>query len=149
MGAFLHKYGPLGARLLVVGIFFYSGMQKFADVTHTAVYIASTFIQNGLVSADYAPLPIWRYLGITAGLVEWAGALMVLLGFRTRAGAGMLLLYLVPVTILFHVFGWAHAAEAAAANVQALALFKNLAIMAALLQLATYGPGRPSFDVRS
>ena len=149
MGAFLYRYGPLIARILVVPIFLYSSLKKFADLTHTAVYIASTFVQNGLVDPIHAAEPWWRYLGVLAGTVELAGVVLLLLGFRTRSAALSLIVYLLPVTFVFHGLGWMHAPDAMAANTQALSLFKNLAIMAALLQLATYGPGRPSVDVRA
>jgi putative oxidoreductase len=148
MGSFLYRWVPLLARLLTIPIFLYSGWTKFLSPGQTAVYIAGTFVTNLGMAAEAVDSPLWRYLGLAAGAIEIMGALLLLAGWRTRFGALLLIVYLIPVTVIFHVFGWASAMHAQAAHVQALSLFKNLAIVAALLQLATYGPGRPSVDVR-
>lgn len=148
MGAFLYKYGPLFARLLVAPIFLYSGLRKFADLGGTAAYTAGAYVMNLGGDPAAAGWGVWRPLVSIAGVVELAGAALLIAGWRTRGAAAGLFAYLTVVTLIFHAFGWAAAADAQAANVQALSLFKNLAILGALLQLLTYGPGRPSVDLR-
>lgn len=149
MGAFLFKYGPLFARVLVAPMFLYAAFQKFADPGSTAAYIASTFVTQLGVDPMAATWSLWRPLALLAGTIEAAGALMLLVGYRARLGAFCLFVYLIPVTVVVHLYGWAGAADAEAATLQLTQLLKNLAILAALVQLMTYGPGRPSFDVRS
>lgn len=149
MGAFLYKYGPLVARVLVAPIFLVAAFHKFADLGSTAAYIASAFVTQLGVDPMAATWSLWRPLAALAGAIEVVGALMLLAGYRARFGAFLLFVYLIPVTIIVHYYGWKGATDPQAASLQLTMLLKNLAIMGALVQLATYGPGRPSVDVRS
>jgi uncharacterized membrane protein YphA (DoxX/SURF4 family) len=148
MGAFLYKWAPVIARLLILPIFVYSAYRKFAFPSATAAQIASTYVMNLGGDPGVAAWGGWRVLGYMAGSVELFGAAMLLIGWKTKLGGLLLVAYVVPVTVLFHGLGWLNAEDAQVAHREALALFKNLGIVAALLLTATYGPGRPSVDVR-
>jgi len=79
----------------------------------------------------------------TVAAIDLIGGLLVLIGFKTR-WAALVLLVFVALTVWFaHPF-WTMEGAARAAN-QAHAL-KNLAIMGALLLLAVHGSGRYSVD---
>jgi putative oxidoreductase len=120
---------PVVARLLVAGVFLYSGGMKLAHPGAAAARIASL------------GLPFASALAIAAGVLEIAAGAALVLGLKARAAAIGLFLYVVAVSWLFH---WRPALGGDPA--QALQLVKNGAIVGALLLLATHGPGRASLD---
>lgn len=60
-----------------------------------------------------------------------AGGLFLLLGIRERLGIGLLVLFLIPATILYHPFWWA---DGASHELQTIMFLKNLAILGCLMQ---------------
>jgi putative oxidoreductase len=73
-----------------------------------------------------------------ATLVELAGGLSLLLGWKARLGALVLLVYLIPVTFTFHNF-WTYPPDKR--EVQTLFFLHNWALMGGLLFVAACGPG--------
>ena len=69
------------------------------------------------------------------------GGLMILLGYRMRLGAILLLIYWVPLTFVVHDF-WTEAVGTEEYRLQSLFFMKNLAIMGGLLLAATHVSGR-------
>lgn len=129
MPQLLSALGPLLGRLLLSGIFFYSGIQKLVATGRAAASIAG----HGLpfaTSAAYA-----------AGAFEIAAAVLLALGLKTRLAALALVLYLALVTWLYH---WPPALRGD--HVQMIQLLKNAGLMGGMLLLASFGPGRASVD---
>jgi putative oxidoreductase len=127
----LEQYGPLGARVSLALIFLVSGVSKLADPGAVAGYIAAK------------GLPLATLLAVSAGVLEVAGGLLVLLGLRARWGALALAAFLVPTTLIFHnPIGL----EGMAAQMETIQLMKNLAIMGGLLAIGAFGPGSLSLD---
>ena len=116
-------------RLLLAAIFLVSGYGKIGGFEATAGYMASK------------GLPMVQVLLALTILVELGGGLMLALGYRARLAALALFLFLIPVTLVFHNY-WA--APAAEAKMQMIMFMKNLAIMGGMLYIAAYGPGRYS-----
>ena len=79
-----------------------------------------------------------------AGLLAFLGGLSVALGYRTRAGAWLLILYLVPVTFVMHRY-WA-ISDPAAARMEYVQFMKNLSLLGGALLLACFGGGPFSLD---
>ncbi len=69
------------------------------------------------------------------------GGVMILLGYRMRLGAILLLLYWVPVTFIVHDF-WTQPTGTEEFRVQSMLFVKNLAIMGGLLLAATHVSGK-------
>lgn len=69
------------------------------------------------------------------------GGLIVLLGYRTRTGAILLLLYWAPVTFLVHAF-WTYPKEEI--RIQSILFMKDVAIVGGLLMLAGKETGKYS-----
>ncbi len=122
-------------RILLVGIFIFSGVMKFLDVAGTAAYIAG----KGL------PMP--EVLAAAAGAVEVIGGLLVAVGWQTRLAAVALALFTAAATFLFHDF-W-NLPPGQEQIDQMLHAWKNASMIGGLLVLAIAGPGRFSFDGRS
>ena len=79
-----------------------------------------------------------------AGIVACVGGVMVLLGYRARFGAFLLLVFLVPVTLVMHDF-W-NVSDSAQAAMQRAHFFKNTALAGATLLIMYYGAGPISLD---
>lgn len=70
-------------------------------------------------------LPLAGVLVVASMLLMAAGSALVISGWRSRLGAVLLLIFLIPTTLLFH----GNAGDAA----ERIELLKNLSIMAGLL----------------
>ncbi len=128
----LGSLGLLLGRICLSAIFILSGVGKFMAYDQTASYMAAkgiTFIPFFLVAA---------------ALVELIGGLSLLFGCKIRWGATLLLLYLIPVTVLFHDF-WSQT-DPATEKLQMIMFMKNLAIMGGLWYAIVCGGGRLSCD---
>jgi putative oxidoreductase len=138
----LRDVTALVGRILLALIFVLSGLNKVMNVSGTAGYMAQTGLPGGLV---YPAL----YLSIA---VELGCGLLVMAGLKARVAAVIIFLWLIPVTLLFHVAGYFHAVQqhqAMVAMTQQIMYLKNISMMGGLLMLAAAGPGALSIDGRS
>ncbi|MGC2696050.1 MAG: DoxX family protein [Candidatus Angelobacter sp.] len=119
------KWQLLLGRVLLSAIFILSGLGKLPHFHDVAGLMAS----KGIPLATVA-------LVITL-VIEIGGGLLVLTGFKARYAALVIALWLIPVTLVFHNF-WA--APAAQQQEQMINFLKNLAIMGGLLILAYASP---------
>ena len=85
----------------------------------------------------------YRYGLVVATALELVGGVSLVVGFRTRWGALALLIFLVPVTLVFHNF-WA--VPAAQQQMEMANFLKNLAIAGGLLIVFGRGAGAFSID---
>lgn len=127
----LDSFGLLLGRICISIIFILAGIGKLMDVEGTAKYMES---------AGMTMIPFFLY---AAAAVEILGGLSVLLGFKTRFGAIILLLFLIPTTVIFHGF-WQ--AEGVTRAVLMIEFLKNLSIFGGLLYVLVCGPGKLSID---
>lgn len=68
------------------------------------------------------------------------GSLLLLLGYRPKLGAWMLLCYLVPITFVAH--DWWTISESPDRRTMSIVFMKDLAIIGGLLMVAVNGSGR-------
>jgi putative oxidoreductase len=114
-----------------------------------AIFVMSGFTHFSSATAGYAAaqgVPLARLAVPLSGILALLGGLSVLLGYRARVGAGLLLLFLVPVTLAMHRF-WA-APDAMAAQLHMVMFMKNLGLMGGALMVAHFGAGPYSLDAR-
>jgi len=128
MNEVVTKFGPLVGRTLIALIFLIAGIKKAMAFAGTSGYIAS----KGL------PMP--DVLAAIAVVIEVGGAAMIILGWKARLGALALLVFLIPVTLIFHP-AWSNPGEFNN-------FMKNLSIMGAMLYVMAYGSGPFSLDRR-
>lgn len=121
----------LVARLGAGAIFLLSSVGKLAAWNATAAYAGSKGVPTFLLAAATA--------------LELLGGLSVLTGWKARWGAVALVVFLVPVTLVFHDF-WAY--QGAEAQLQMVQFLKNVGIGGGLLALFAAGPGALSVDAR-
>lgn len=82
-----------------------------------------------------------------AGTIALLGSVSILLGYKTKIGAWLLVVFLVPVTLMVHPF-WGIADPWSAAQ-QKIQFMKNLSLAGAALMIAYFGAGWFSLDSRS
>lgn len=71
------------------------------------------------------------------------GGLSLLIGYKTRIGALLLIVFLVPTTLVMHNFWMATDLDR---DLQSIMFFKNVAILGGLLYVLAYGCGGCSLD---
>jgi len=122
----LKSLASLAGRILLVLIFLNSGIDKIENFEGTAKFMA----QYGMFYTSF-------FL-FGAIVLELAGSIFVILGYYTRFGALLLIIFLIPTTIIFHT------------NfddpTQIIHLMKNVSMFGGLLVLLGMGAGRFSLD---
>ena len=76
-----------------------------------------------------------------------AGSLSVILGYKARIGASLLLVFLILATYYFHDF-W-NIEDVQKNQTQMIAFMKNLSMMGAMLMIMANGTGAMSLDKKS
>ena len=115
-------------RILLAVLFILGGVSKLGNPAGTQAYIASV----GL------PFPLLAY--IVALVVEIGGGVLLLIGYRTRVVAIVLVVFTLTAAVFFHhVFSDKN---------QFIHFMKNLAISGGLLQVVAFGAGGFSIDGR-
>lgn len=123
----------LVGRLLVAWLFLPAGIGKATGFAGTVGYIASV------------GLPAPAAAAAIAMLLEIAGGLALVVGYRTRLVALALAAFTLVASFFFHAY-WA--APAAQQFMQQLLFTKNIALVGGLLFVALHGAGRWSLDAR-
>ncbi len=130
----LRRFLPLVGRVLLALIFLTSGFNKITGWSGTADYMAGE------------GMPMVPLFLAGAIVFEIVGGLSVMLGFKARIGALVLVIFLIPATIIFHDF-WT-VEDAMQRRMQMIMFMKNLSIMGGLLLVMGLGPGPCSLDNR-
>ena len=120
------KFIPLVGRAFLSAIFLRAGINNLLNFSSTQQMIAG----RGL------PLPALLLIGNI--LFCLVGGIFVLLGYKTRIGAILLILFLIPTTLIFHNF-WADPSELTS-------FLQNLGLIGGLLILFYFGSGPLSLD---
>jgi putative oxidoreductase len=118
------------------------GRALFAAVY--VVFAPADFTQQGVAFAAQQGVPLAGVLVPLAGLISLAGGLSVILGYRARIGAWLLVVFLVPVTILLHNF-WA-VKDPMMAQMQLGFFLANVSRIGGALLIAHFGAGPVSLD---
>jgi putative oxidoreductase len=119
-------------RLLFALIFILSGPRHF--MSSTIAYAAA----QGVPMASIA-VPI-------SGMLALLGGLCILLGFRAKIGAWLIVLFLVAVTPMMHRF-WG-VSDPMMAQMQMINFMKNVSILGGALIITQFGSGPWSLDSR-
>jgi putative oxidoreductase len=123
--AFL-KGTELAGRILLAALFLLSGLGKIGSYAATAGYMSSVGVPKALL-----PLVI---------ATEVAGALSIILGWKTRITASLLAGFTLLTAFIFH--------NNFADQIQMMMFLKNVSIAGAFLLLVANGAGPLSLDRR-
>ena len=124
--------------LVLLGRIFYSAIFAMSAPGH---FEAAT-----IAYAAGKGVPFPSLLVPASGVIALLGALSIILGYKTRYGCWLLVLFLVPVTLAMHNF-WA-IADPMAARIQQIMFMKNVSMLGAALLIAYFGAGPLSLDNR-
>jgi putative oxidoreductase len=124
-------YGPLVGRILITTLFLRSAFGKITGFSMVAAGMA----KKGM--------PFAEVLLVGAIVFEIVGSLAVLLGWKARWGALLLILFTLAATLLYHDF-WN--LEGAQYRSQLTHFMKNLSILGALVFVMGMGSGPLSLE---
>lgn len=119
-------------RFLFALIFLMAGANHFNK--QTIGYAAS---QGVPLAAIAVPL---------SGALAIAGGLSILLGYRAKLGAWLIVLFLVPVSLIMHKF-WT-VTDPTMAQIQMVLFMKNVSMLGGALLVSHFGAGPFSLDAR-
>lgn len=108
------------------------------------VSIVGHFSSAEISEAAAHGVPLATILVPLAGLLALVGGVSVLLGYRARFGALLLLVFLVPVTLIMHKF-WG-LPDPQMAMMQKIQFMKNTSLIGTCLLLMYHGSGPYSLD---
>ena len=91
-------------------------------------------------------VPLAGVLVPISGILCIVGGLSILLGYKTRIGAAMIIVFLVPVTFVFHHF-WT-VADPGARQMGMIDFLKNISIVGGAMMILVHGAGGYSLDSR-
>jgi putative oxidoreductase len=122
--------------VVVLGRFFFALIFLLAGANHfnrqTIGYAAS----QGVPLASIA-VPL-------SGVLAIAGGLTILLGYRAKLGAWLIVLFLIPVTLMMHKF-WT-VTDPMMAQIQMILFMKNVSMLGGALLISHFGTGPFSLD---
>jgi putative oxidoreductase len=109
------------ARILLALIFVLSGYGKIMHFAGTAAFMGKMGV------------PMATAALVAAIIIELGGGIMVMLGYQVRWAAGIMFLYVIPITYYVH-------------RHDQIQILKNISIMGGLLLLVAGGAGACSVD---
>ena len=119
------KYLPLAARICLALIFLKAGITHLIGFGGFANMLGQRLFLGGLLAAGTV-------------IFQLAGGLSLLLGYKVKIGALLLIIFLVPATLIFHNF--------LADGEQINAFLKNVGLIGGLLMVIYTGSGAASLD---
>jgi putative oxidoreductase len=136
-------YGPSVTRA-ASGAVVLVGRSLFAAIF--LMFGSGHFTKQVIEYAASQGVPMASVAVPVSGLVAIAGALSILLGYRAKIGAWLIVLFLVPVTLMMHKF-WA-VSDPMMAEMQMMMFMKNIAMLGGALLITQFGAGPLSLDAR-
>jgi putative oxidoreductase len=121
------KYLPLIARTFLSLIFLYAGIKHILDFASTQAMMSKLGI------------PAAGLLLVGTIVFQLLGGLSLVLGYKAKWGAILLILFLIPATLVFH---------SPFNPDEQINFLKNLALIGALLMVFERGAGPVSLDAR-
>lgn len=122
--------------LAPIGRFFYS-----------LIFILASFGNFSLEQIQFAAtmgVPFPAILVPLSGVIALFGGLSILLGYKARFGAWLIIIFLLPVTFMMHKF-WG-LADPIVAKMQMIHFMKNLSMLGGAFLIAYFGAGPLSID---
>jgi putative oxidoreductase len=136
-----------GISLFTTKIYIMRAVVLIGRILFSMIFITSFtthFSQKGIGYAAMHGVPLPQLLVPFAGIMAVVGGLSILLGFRARVGAWLIVAFLIPVTFTMHAF-WKET-DPMQHQMQMSNFMKNLALTGGALLISYFGAGPVSFD---
>jgi putative oxidoreductase len=127
------KFIPLIGRILFSLLFLMAIMGHFSSGT--------------IAYAVSAGVPMASIMVPLSGIIAFIGGLSIVLGFKTKMGAWLIIIFLIPVTFMMHKF-WT-VSDPMAQQMQMANFMKNMGLIGGALFLTYFGAGPISIDNRA
>lgn len=128
--AAVHPLFTLAGRLMFAAMFLFAGPNHFK--------------QSSIEYAGGMGVPFPELLVPVSGVIAFLGALSIMLGFRARLGAWLIVAFLVPVTLMMHAF-W-NVTDPSMQQMQWANFMKNVSMLGGALLITQVGAGPLSVD---
>jgi putative oxidoreductase len=106
--------------------------------------LAGHFKKESIEYAASQGVPAASFLVPLSGIIAVAGALSIILGYKAKMGAWLLVVFLIPVTFYLHAF-WKET-EPMHKQMQMANFMKNISLLGAALLISYFGSGPMSMD---
>jgi len=124
--------------VVVLGRFLFALIFLMAGANH--------FNKQTIGYAASQGVPLASILVPLSGVIAIAGGLSILLGYRAKLGAWLLVLFLIPVSLMMHKF-WT-VQDPMMAQLQMILFMKNVSMLGGALLISHFGAGPFSLDAR-
>ncbi|MFL5763912.1 MAG: DoxX family protein [Bacteroidia bacterium] len=125
-------------------------IELIGRVFYSLIFLMTVTFHFSHAAVEHAQaqhVPAASFLVPFSGILATLGAISIMLGYRTRVGAMLIVIFLVPVTIMMHAF-WMET-DPMHAQMQMSNFMKNLALLGAALIISYFGAGPVSFDFKN
>jgi putative oxidoreductase len=102
------------------------------------------FSSGTIAYAASAGVPMASIMVPLSGIIAFIGGLSIVLGFKTKIGAWLIIIFLIPVTFMMHKF-WT-VSDPMAQQMQMANFMKNMGLIGGALFLTYFGAGPISID---
>lgn len=126
-----------------------SAVTAVGRVLYSLIFISAGlnhFTAKSIAHAATLGVPFAAVATPLSGVLAFAGGLSILLGYRAKLGAWLIVLFLIPVTLGVHRF-WG-IADPVMAETQLIMFMKNVSIIGGALIISQFGAGTLSLDAR-
>jgi putative oxidoreductase len=118
-------------------------------ILFSAIFIMSGFFhfsQQDIAYATQAGIPMAGFLVPASGILALLGGISILIGYKAKLGAWLLVVFLIPVTLAMHNF-WA-VKDPMTAQIQMAMFVKNMSMLGGALLISQFGAGPLSLDAK-
>ena len=116
-------------------------------VLYSLIFVMASLGHFSAGTINYAAahgVPLASVAVPASGILALLGGLSVALGYKAKWGAGLLALFLIPVTVMLHNF-WA-IQDPATAQMHQVMFLKNISMLGGALLIFNFGSGPLSVD---
>ena len=117
--------------VVLLGRFLYSIIFILASFSH--------FSKATILMASQYGVPMAGFLVPFSGILSFLGGLSILLGYRAKLGAWLIIAFLAPVTLMMHKF-WIFQ-DPIGATIEKIMFMKNMSMLGGALLIAYFGSG--------
>lgn len=122
--------------IVLLGRIFFSLIFLMTIVTHFSKGVIGFAGSKGVPGASFI-VPL-------SGVIATLGAISIILGFKARVGAWLIVLFLIPVTLMMHDF-WT-VTDPQMRQMQMAMFMKNVSMLGGALMITYFGSGPLSVD---
>jgi len=140
----LRSTGIVLARFFLSAVFITAAVEQIFHWHETELSLMTALAEWQAHTSSWARvqevvaflMPWTPVLLLAAVLFQLIGGLLVLLGVKEKLGGGLLVLFLIPTTVVFHAFWFLDGPDR---DMQQIMFLKNLSILGGLFLLMIHG----------